>query len=379
MAITDIYGTIRTLTLLGGNKSPLNIAGDIWAFAGRGEDYDGWVYTVEITSSGGGIGTISPIIDSLEFEDGTSVLSQCKLLNVSGDVYILAYTSYMGGSTYNGTVVTFEIDSSGQMPATIIDSWVFSSDSNDIDMVKSSDGIFALTDDGGGLNPRVFTIAVDNAGNITKSLAGEVALQAGACNGTHIFKCAGAIVAACYNGKISTHSIDGSGNIGTEIATVPFTSYAVDSRSVNLSGDVYGIVYEDASSDGWIETVNINIAGAIALIDSWEFEAADGNFPDICHIISVNYAIVFKGSGASAGWVITVAVSDVGTITKSILSSNNYITANAYGYEPFVRLISSADAGLLLAGGYNLGGSRSDIYTIGIGDHPVFTPKIMVI
>ncbi|GAJ10728.1 unnamed protein product [marine sediment metagenome] len=88
-------------------------------------------------------------------------------------------------------------------------------------------------------------------------------------------------------GYLKTVSIDSGGVIGTVIDTLEFDAGGgVNPSIIHISGDIYAIAYSGPDSDGWLATVEISSAGAIAdtIIDSHEFDTSLGGSPHIIHI-----------------------------------------------------------------------------------------------
>ncbi len=92
----------------GRNPVLVNAGNGIFAVAYRGPSDDGWIRTVSIDASG----VITGPIASLEFD--TSYAEDPDLVNLSGDVYAVAYT----GPGTDGWMKTLTIDSVGQLALT---------------------------------------------------------------------------------------------------------------------------------------------------------------------------------------------------------------------------------------------------------------------
>lgn len=91
---------------------------------------------------------------------------------------------------------------------------------------------------------------------------------------------------------------------------------------IHIANDIYAIVHDDGRNDGWLRTVRVSPAGIITdtLVDSWEFQPSNGEFPDIVHVSGNIYAISYQGPG-SDGWMMTVNISDAGDITNSAIDT----------------------------------------------------------
>ncbi len=120
----------------------IHISGDVYAIAYAGDGDDGFLKTVEITSSGSITDTV---IDTLEFDILKGKTP--SIINVSGDVYAIAYA----GDGDDGFLKTVEITSSGNITDTVIDTLEF-----DIlkgatpDIISISGDIYAIAYAGDG-------------------------------------------------------------------------------------------------------------------------------------------------------------------------------------------------------------------------------------
>jgi len=132
------------------------------------------------------------------------------------------------------------------------------------------------------------------------------------------------------------------GDIGSVLDTLEFDPGLASRISIcHVSGEVYAIVFQGVDSDGWLCTFSVNSAGAIsaAIIDSYEFDATQGYYTQILKASDGIYLIAYAPVG-SAGKVISVAIADDGTITKSIIDSLEF---SSYVY--FIGNIVKVGAG----------------------------------
>jgi len=92
----------------------INISGDIYAITYSDANSDGILITVNIDSSGAISGST---IDSLEFD--TTQGKYPKIINVSGDIYAITYE----GPNDDIYVSSFQIESDGSINTTIVDTY----------------------------------------------------------------------------------------------------------------------------------------------------------------------------------------------------------------------------------------------------------------
>ncbi len=98
---------------------------------------------------------------------------------------------------------------------------------------------------------------------------------------------------------MKTVSIATNGDIGnTVIDTLEYdTADGYEPDIIQVSGNIYAIAYRGPSNDGFIKTVSIATNGDIGntVIDTLEYDTADGYEPDIIQISGNIYAIAYRG------------------------------------------------------------------------------------
>ncbi|OGO32504.1 MAG: hypothetical protein A2Z29_06800 [Chloroflexi bacterium RBG_16_56_11] len=130
---------------------------------------------------------------------------------------------------------------------------------------------------------------------------------------------------------------------------------------INISGSTYAIAYRGPGSDGFIKTVTIAANGDIgnSAIDSLEYDTSDGFEPDIINISGSTFAIAYRGPG-SDGFIKTVTIAANGDIGNSAIDSLEYDTSD--GFEPSITHVS----GSVYAIAYRGPGSDGFIKTVTI-------------
>jgi major membrane immunogen (membrane-anchored lipoprotein) len=122
------------------------------------------------------------------------------------------------------------------------------------------------------------------------------------------------------------------GDIGAVIDTLEFDAgYTERPSVVHVSGDVYAIAYRGVDDDGWLKTVTIESDGQIgaAVIDSFEFDAVAGDYPEIIHVSGDVYAIVYQ-CDALDGCVTTVTIEANGQVGAAVIDSLEFDAAACY-------------------------------------------------
>lgn len=261
-------------------------------------------------------GDIGVVVDTLEFD--TQNCMRPNIVHVSGNVYAIAYSGYSS----DGFVVTVTINTDGQIDDAIIDSFEFEDYScGEPSIMHISGNIFAVA--------------------YTKSQQ-------------YVF---------VNHGYVRTFAIAANGTITKSIIdSLEFNAVnARYSKMIHVSGNVYAIAYKGTATDGYITTVNINPDGQIdnTVIDSWEFDNVNANFPDIIHVSGDVFAIAYQGSGGD-GWLVTLSIATDGAITKSIIDSLEF--DSVFGVEAEIVHVS----GDIYAIGYQSSGEDGAITTVTI-------------
>ena len=182
-------------------------------------------------------------------------------------------------------------------------------------------------------------------GDITDVVIDTLEFDSSNCYEPDIIYVADNVYAAVYRGPdndgfLKTVSIDAAGEIDNNaIDTLEFdTSNGYEPRIIHVSGNVFVIVYRGTDSDGFLKTISINSDGEISsVIDTLEYDTANGYEPCIVHISENIYAIAYRGSG-NDGFLKTVTITTGGSIGNSTINTMEFDTSN--GYEPSMTYIS---------------------------------------
>lgn len=235
-----------------------NLSGNIWLIAFQGESSDGWMHTLTINTNG----TFGAVISSREFDGNLGFAP--SLVNVSGDVFAIAYT----GPDSDGWLKTWEIQSNGQIATAKIAELEFDLAYGYFpQLIHISGSVFAIFYRGSNLN----------------------------------------------YGYIKTVSIASDGTIGSIIDTYQFTTNnVVPTMALHVAEEVYAFVYFNTiTARGYVSTVTIHNDGQIdePLLDSLELDPThtQATAPSIVYVTGNTYAIAFSGPDTD-GYVITVNI-----------------------------------------------------------------------
>ena len=323
---TVIFDTLEFDTSNGREPAIIHVSGDIYAIAYRGNNDDGFLKTVEISSAGAITDTV---IDTLEFD--TTQGQQPDIIRVSGDIYAIAYR---GGSD-DGFLKTVEISSAGAITDTVIDTLEFDTANGEEPVIIHVSGdVYAVAYRGGGNDGFLKTVEISSAGAITDTVIDTLEFDTTDGWEPDIIHISGDIYAVAYRGDgddgfLKTVEISSAGAItDTVIDTLEFdTTQGQQPDIIRVSGDIYAIAYRGGSDDGFLKTIEISPAGAITdtVVDTLEFDTADGWEPDIIHISDGIYAVAYKGTDDD-GYLKTVEISSTGTITDTVVDTLEFET-----------------------------------------------------
>jgi len=309
-----------------------NSATTKWGIVYRGPSDDGFLKTTEISTTA----QISDsVIDTLEWDTTNGM--QPDIINISGSIYAIAYN----GAGTDGWLATVEVDADGNITNTVIDTLEFDgTDCDQPEIIHVSGDIYAIAYNGPGADGWLCTMSIDSSGNIGNAIIDSFEFDPVDCDRPEIIHISGDIYAIAYNGPggdgwLCTVDIDSAGDITNSLIDSlefdPADGQEVD--IIHISGDIYAIAYMGTGSDGWLCTMSIDSSGNIgnAIIDSFEFDPTRGGEADIIHIAGDVYAIAYRGPG-SDGWLATVEIDSSGNITNSVTDSYEWNTSD--GWEP---------------------------------------------
>jgi len=312
--------------------------------------------TANVTGGGGTIGDIGAVTDTLEFD--TADGREPDIIQVSGNVYAIAYR----GPGNDGFVKTVSIATNGDIGNTVIDTLEYdTADGWEPDIIQVSGNIYAIAYRGSGNDGFVKTISIAANGDITNTVIDT--LEYDTANGyePRIIYISGNVYAIVYRGTnydgfVKTVSIAANGDISdTVIDTLEYdTANGYKPRIIHISGDVYAIAYRGTNYDGFIITISIATNGDIGntVIDSLEYDISDGYEPDIVYISGNVYAIAYRGTG-NDGFVKTISIAANGDIANTVIDSLEF--NNVYVYEPNIIPVSSDVYVLAYCGSSNAG------------------------
>ena len=255
------------------------IDADTFAVAYRDAENDGWLATLDVTSSG----TIT-LVETLEYE--TVDASWSDIIKLDDKSVVIAYR----GTGNDGFIKTIPITASGDIGA-ITDTYEFDAGAGQYPSIFSIDGnTVAIATRGPGSDGWLDTIFID------VELAGTDTLS---------------VVETDDSSKIA---------VITASSTPVVVSEGINSVNPVLSptttvNPTHGVMWGIYANSTPIPAYDVTIS-TIKTNDTFEFDNADGDEPDLVQVDSDTFAVVYRGVDRD-GFIKTVNISSTGTITDT--------------------------------------------------------------
>ena len=310
------------------------------------------VLNVTVTSSGGGApGGIGGIVDSYVFDNSAGY--DPDIYAVGGDIYAVAYT----GPNSDGFLSTLRIAADGQITNSSIAQLEFDpQQATDPDLIHVTDDIYAISYTDRNSRGHLVTVRIGADGQLSHGILDELIFDSNYCYEPDSIQISSNMIAIAYTGPgndgfIKTVQIESDGRLTAGVIdTLEFNaSNGLDADITHVDGDVYAIAYRGSGNDGFVATVAINSSGQIgdSILDTLEFDTANGTNPDIIRAGSDIFAIAYTGSG-NDGFIRTVAISAAGQIGNAVLDSLEFDPNS--GLEPVMANISGGIMGIAYRG-----------------------------
>jgi hypothetical protein len=264
--------TLEYDTSNGYESSIIYVSGDIYTIAYRGSGSDGFLKTISIGINGQ-IGNSA--IDTLEYDRSNGY--EPSIIHVYSDIYAIAYR----GAGNDGFLKTVSINASGQIANSVIDTFEYdTSNGYEPSIINVSGDVYAIAYRGAADSGRLTTVSIDPGGNIDNSVIDDYTFDSYGCE-PRIINVSDDMFAIAYRGPgnrgyLKTISIDAGGDIaGSVTDTFEYDAYSgYEPVIINASGNIYAIAYRGPSRDGFVRTVAIAGTGGTA---SYEIVATAGD------------------------------------------------------------------------------------------------------
>lgn len=273
------------------------------------------------------VSAASSVTDTLSFT-GSDNMARPQIIHVNGDIYAIVYQD---DNDNRGEIITVNISSSGVIADSIIETVTFESSVVTRPQIAAVDSdtfaiVYSIS-----AGDRLRTIDISSTGDIGTASEANILNFIG---GSHpqIVKVDSdtfAIVlkdtSSSNYGKVLTRDITSSGTISTPSSGETFSfdstgGISGDPQIIELSTGHFAIVYEDASNEGEIVTVDISAAGAItqSLVDGESQWSSSIVTPEIIPIADDKYALLWQdATNPNSPLLKTTTISSTGVITES--------------------------------------------------------------
>ena len=307
--------TIDTLefdTSNGYEPSIINVSGDTYAIAYRGTNAVGYIKTVTITDDGE-IGNSA--IDTLELDDADGY--EPAIIQVSGNTYAIAYR----GQDNDGFLKTVYIDTDGHIGNPVIDALEFDTSSGyGPSIVHVAGDAYAIAYRGAGNDGFLKTVTIDTDGQIGNAVIDTLEFDTSNGYEPSMINVAADTYAIAYRGTnavgyTKTVTITDDGDIaGPVIDSDSFDSPGYEPCIIHVFDDLFAIAYRGPDDAGYMKTITITADGDIAAdaADTLDFEASGAYDPVIISVTDDIYAIAYRGPG-SDGFIKTAGIAATGS------------------------------------------------------------------
>ncbi len=223
------------------------------------------------------------------------------------------------------------------------------------------------------------TPAIVPSGQITDTVIDALEFDVARGVAPDIINVSGNVYAIVYAGDVDvgylkTVEIAGDGQItDTVIDTLEFdVARGVTPNIINVLDSVYAIAYVGDGDDGFLKTVEIGTDGQITdtVIDTLEFDTVKGKTPDILRISGDVYAIAYVGDGDD-GFLKTVEIATDGQITDTIIDTLEFDTVK--GVTPNIINVLGSVYAIVYAGD----GDDGYLKTVEIGSNGQITDTVI--
>ena len=335
--ITDLaIDTLEFDTADGYEPSIINVSGNIYAIAYRGTSADGFVKTISIATDGQ---IANSVIDTLEYDTADGY--EPDIIHISGNVYAIAYRS----TSNDGSLKTVSIATNGDIANSVIDTLEFdSADGYEPSIINVSGSIYAIAYRGTNADGFVKIVSIAANGDIGNSVIDTLEYDTADGYEPHIIYISGSVYAIAYRGTsndgfVKTVSIAANGDIGNSVIdTLEYdTANGYEPSIINVSGNIYAIAYRSTTNNGRLKTISIAANGDIgnSVIYSFSFDSYCYE-PRIINISNDIFAMAYRGP-SNRGKLITISIAADGDIASSGLDTMQF---DSTCYEPVVINVS---------------------------------------
>lgn len=316
------------------------VNGNIYAIVYEGNNAEGIIATVTIETDG----TIgNAVIDKNEYDATAGKDPDIAVVNTG----IIAVVSE--GRFGDGFLDTFTIDGAGNISNSAVDTLEFDSqDGEEARIIHVSGDIFAIAYKGKHSDGFLKTVNIDSSGNIDNSIIDSFEFDTVNGEDPEIFLIDGSIFGILYRGDategyLKTLSIDGAGTIGAVINTFEFDTVAAMNPDIAwVTSNQYAIAYSGGGNNGEVSLVTIETDGQIgdAVTDNQVFDGANGDEVSIVRLDADTFVISYDGKnndGYLTTWGITTSDETYSTDIPTISPTSSASATGLILYSAFIE------------------------------------------
>lgn len=312
--IGNISGTLSEFEfdVNDGNQiSMVNVTENIYAIAYEGYAGDGFVKTIYVHNNG----TINGTIDFLEFD--TSDTDFPNIIHIKGNIYAIVHA----GKVNDGYLVTFSINSTGEISNTIIEEWGFEGGAligQKISRINNdTNNVFAIHYRNTVPEFHIKTVEILSNGTVKGQIDDYIVNTDGASS--DLIHLQNDIYALAYqsagggNSTVATVNITSDGNVIGLIQNLSIDDL-VAQELLKISNNVFVDAYSTGASGlGYIQTFDVTDTGSISQNDLYSYNLTEGAVPEIVRVSGEVYAIDYETVGMD-GYIQTVTIYNNGSI-----------------------------------------------------------------
>lgn len=289
----------------------LHVTGDVYAliYQEGGGGYDYFLETYNIWSNG----TISSRIDFVEWDQTSTADARDwhpQAVMVDIDTISIVWCESVGS---DGWITTFNISSAGDITNTAADVWEFNNEFAKFPyLINISGDVFAIAYQDASGDGKINTTIIYDTGMMSKTWIDSLEFDAADCVFPNVFIVNDAsdftvgVYGITYQGTgadgfVCTLNISSDGTVGDSIIdSLEFD--AADSvyycNAVHVSDNYYLLVYTGTNSDGWAKTVYITTGGADYYLEY--LTSGSGNWTVPENVYKITVLVVGAGGGSGS-------------------------------------------------------------------------------
>lgn len=277
----------------------VHIYGDVYAFVFTNDGFDGLIATVHISDAG----IISNIIQTFTYNSTRGTFP--SVVHIHDDVYGISYM----GSGDDGYLTTVRITNTGVI-SSIQTRHFGTTNMNHPSIAHVHDDVYSIVYSNPSFDRGVIrSIHIANNGTIGADIGTPYSFIIEHCFYPIIRHVHGNVYAVAYTKYYSkycvakTIKINDDGSYGGDVDTYNIDlseSPATDTNFIHCGSDIFAVAWrylggpDDTRGD--MATISIDNNGNISFVDSWRFNPAYTQHPNICHIQDDLYTVAFTAS-----------------------------------------------------------------------------------